>query len=81
MTALADNYEHEYAEDDPQHSSIALLCMTDIVLPFSQQLLQIAIAQNLPLVLVHLFFHVVSNQDGKLFSAHHMLYVLLRPPL
>lgn len=82
MTALAENYE-----DDWQYSSLAFLCMRENVLPFSQQLLQIAIAPESPTeVLVRFFSHAVSHQDGtllvELFCVSHAIQcLLLRPPL
>lgn len=84
MTALAENYEHE---DDWQYSFLALLCMRENVLPFSQQLLQIAIAPESPTeVLVRFFSHAVSHQDGnllvELFCVPHTIQCsFLRPPL
>lgn len=44
----ARNYGHECAEDDSQYSPPALLCMRKNVLPFSQQLLQTALAPESP---------------------------------
>lgn len=82
ITALAENYEGDW-----QYSSLALLCMRENVLPFSQQLLQIAIAPESPTeVLVRFFSHAVSHQDGnllvELFRVPHAIQCsLLRPPL
>lgn len=62
----ARNYGHECAEDDSQYSPPALLCMRKNILPFSQQLLQTALAPESPTgVLAESFSHTVFKQDSN----------------
>lgn len=82
MAALAEKYEHGCAGDDSQYSSLALLCMMENLLPFSQQLLQIAIAPEPPTgALVCFFSHQDVNRLAHLFCASHAIQCsFLRPP-
>lgn len=69
MTALAKLSEYSHDEDDSQYSSLALLCMKEYLVPFSQQLLQTTFpSESSAEVSVCFLSHAVSHQGGNLLA-------------
>lgn len=84
MTALAKLSEYSHDEDDSQYSSLALLCMREYLVPFSQQLLQTAVPSESPAeVSVCFLSHACIKVaiSWQIFSVYHMLYDIPFPDL